>query len=904
MAAQAVGRTDEVAVMAMNADEISKRRVNVKARIAQLRSEEKQARADKHWYSSRAFQRQVQNNRSDRLQPVLSSEQYRQWLGGNQRRAQVEDLLAAVNDLPSTAGTRVLTPHPARVAMVADTFLYETYEGTARVSYVTPDNFRGLARDVDVLIVTSTWRGRFDEWHSIFAPAGLLRSEVIPAFRSHGVPVVFYSKEDPPNYGRFRSLATEADAVFTSAREKISDYAAACPRAQSVDSLTFGVNPLIHTPIGSRRHRAPEVLFAGSWLSHKYAARQKAARRIFDGVLDAGRDLLIIDRNAALGDPNYFYPREYMDHVGPGVGHLELMKLQRAVDVQLNLNSVTDSATMYANRVVELQAMGSFVLSNYSLAVNDLYPEVQLVDRSEEIPLILDNMTGDRLYRAQNDGLRRVWEHDTAWQRMREMLLAVGAPTRTLSERVAVVPEHDTLVGEAAKVAASQTVHTDVLAPHEVRSRVADYDVIVPVSNTHEYSATHVRDLLNVFRFADVDIAAKNGEELDGRIISRDDHEIVDGAFSSARAALRTDAAGGVLETWIATGRAAGRTYSTAPFGAGRKSAESIRLSTHKPPQLSVVVPVYNNGKHLVSKCFRSLERSTIFDEMEILLIDDGSTDRETVQTVRELAARHPNVRAHLFETGGSGSASRPRNEGLKLASAPYITYLDPDNEALNDGYQTLLKTVGDLRVQFAIGDMVKLAATRRYVSNTKLLEQHLPADPTGGLQVPDDALERIRFQPMSIQALVADTEWLRSIGLYQPVGALGQDSLAFQQMLYGARRIATVRRPIHVYYGAVSNSMINTVGPGFYGKYLVLEEYRKTWLESAGLLETYSTLRADPFFRGWLVAKFNQFVSQEDKPEAREYLDALCAIYGVTLEPADPDLPDSPLQVRMRQTA
>ena len=316
------------------------------------------------------------------------------------------------------------------------------------------------------------------------------------------------------------------------------------------------------------------------------------------------------------------------------------------------------------------------------------------------------------------------------------------------------------------------------------------------------------------------------------------------------------------------------------------------------------MVPVYNNGKHLVSKCFRSLERSTIFDEMEILLIDDGSTDRETVQTVRELAARHPNVRAHLFETGGSGSASRPRNEGLKLASAPYITYLDPDNEALNDGYQTLLKTVGDLRVQFAIGDMVKLAATRRYVSNTKLLEQHLPADPTGGLQVPDDALERIRFQPMSIQALVADTEWLRSIGLYQPVGALGQDSLAFQQMLYGARRIATVRRPIHVYYGAVSNSMINTVGPGFYGKYLVLEEYRKTWLESAGLLETYSTLRADPFFRGWLVAKFNQFVSQEDKPEAREYLDALCAIYGVTLEPADPDLPDSPLQVRMRQTA
>jgi len=141
----------------------------------------------------------------------------------------------------------------------------------------------------------------------------------------------------------------------------------------------------------------------------------------------------------------------------------------------------------------------------------------------------------------------------------------------------------------------------------------------------------------------------------------------------------------------------------------------------------------------------------------------------------------------------------------------------------------------------------------------------------------------------------------LRDIGLHQPVGALGQDSLAFQQMLAKASRIATVPVPIHVYYGAVSNSMVNTVGPGFFRKYLPLERYRKQWLESEGLLEEYCQLRVDPFFDGWLVKKFNTGVRPEDRNVCRALLDELCALYDVVVEPSDPQDPASPLKVRGR---
>lgn len=485
---------------------------------------------------------------------------------------------------------------------------------------------------------------------------------------------------------------------------------------------------------------------------------------------------------------------------------------------------------------------------------------------------------------------------------MAEMLESVGAPTASLRERTALVPDGDTSLEYVGSVARRQSAPADCLTREQLRARAGEYDVVVPISDTHDYSATHVRDLLNVFRFAEVDIAAKNGSETAGSTTSHEDHELVAGATASARSALRTRSETDVLRGWLETGRSEGRTYSTAPFGAGPRPRQQIELSTSGTPRLTVVVPVYNNGKHLVSKCFRSLQRSSIFDDMEILLIDDGSTDGQTVEAVKELSERHPNVRTHLFERGGSGSASRPRNEGLNLATTPRITYLDPDNEAINDGYAVLMDAMDQGDFEFAIGDMIKLADTRRRVPNVKLLTRHLPALPEGGLVVPDDALQRVSFQPMSIQALVADTEWLRAIGMHQPVGALGQDSFAFQQMLHGAHRIAKVNLPIHIYYGAVSRSMINTVGPGFYRKYLPLEEYRAAWLRQHSMYEDYCHLRADAFLNGWLVKKYNSFVAPEVRPDCRPVLEAICALYDADLQPLDPADPLSDVTIVPRQ--
>src|SRR5690606_34433414 len=65
--------------------------------------------------------------------------------------------------------------------------------------------------------------------------------------------------------------------------------------------------------------------------------------------------------------------------------------------------------------------------------------------------------------------------------------------------------------------------------------------------------------------------------------------------------------------------------YSIDSFEYVKKGKSSVELnnSTTREYDLSVIVPVYNNGHHLLNKCFNSLKRSSIFERMEIILVDD-----------------------------------------------------------------------------------------------------------------------------------------------------------------------------------------------------------------------------------------------------------------------------------------
>ena len=89
---------------------------------------------------------------------------------------------------------------------------------------------------------------------------------------------------------------------------------------------------------------------------------------------------------------------------------------------------------------------------------------------------------------------------------------------------------------------------------------------------------------------------------------------------------------------------------------------------------ISVIIPIYNSKKYL-ERCLDSiLSQNGV--EVEVICIDDGSTDR-TADILNKYEKRYFNVTAIRNENNkGVGSS---RNEGLKLASGRYIQFVDAD---------------------------------------------------------------------------------------------------------------------------------------------------------------------------------------------------------------------------------
>jgi CDP-glycerol glycerophosphotransferase (TagB/SpsB family)/glycosyltransferase involved in cell wall biosynthesis len=100
-------------------------------------------------------------------------------------------------------------------------------------------------------------------------------------------------------------------------------------------------------------------------------------------------------------------------------------------------------------------------------------------------------------------------------------------------------------------------------------------------------------------------------------------------------------------------------------------------ISSDEHPTFSVITPAYNVDRY-IEEYFASLFNQTADAALfEILIIDDGSTDR-TGAIAQEWAARHPQtVRYFRKPNGGLSSA---RNFGLGHARGKWLTFIDPDD--------------------------------------------------------------------------------------------------------------------------------------------------------------------------------------------------------------------------------
>jgi len=613
----------------------------------------------------------------------------------------VRRMHSAVADMPISHGGRYYRRYNVRIGIVCDEFLWDSWKDSADFVYVSPDQNPDIVlKGLDCFLVVSAWRGlKNNEWQGMYkagTPTNAKIHEFIAAAKRLGLHVIFYSKEDPPNYEFFVDIAKKADIIFTSAEEMVPRYKADCGIGD-VHSLSFCINPVVHNPIGMRfSEKMKNVVFSGSWMM-KYPRRCESLAMMFDGVLLSGRKMTIIDRNyERRADWHYAYPPDYQPYVNPAVDHALLQKIHKLYDWALNINSVQDSRTMFANRAYELQASGNLLISNYSLGVCETFPTLFLASSRSSVREILGTFSAEEIYERQIAGVRRVMTSETCYERLAQLLNVSGIDVRPAVRNVLVVAN-----AADAKLSAQFTAQTypGKRLVDAAKITEEDYqwaDIVAFFDPSCDYGAFYLEDMANAFKYVDCNYITKAAFIEDGKLNQGPEHTYVSRMADKYRSVFwRSSYSCECLLAMTGPQDLPGG-YAIDHFNFSRGSRIDAQPERWQP-KLSVIVPLHNDGWALYGRLFPSLKRADVFNDMEVVIVDAGSDDGRSPQIAAQLAETHENVR-FVKSDGKPGDLDAARDSGVALSSAPYIMFADPEVEVEAFGLSVCLGEINNGR--------------------------------------------------------------------------------------------------------------------------------------------------------------------------------------------------------------
>lgn len=141
-----------------------------------------------------------------------------------------------------------------------------------------------------------------------------------------------------------------------------------------------------------------------------------------------------------------------------------------------------------------------------------------------------------------------------------------------------------------------------------------------------------------------------------------------------------------------------------------------------KMPLVSIIVPVYQ-VKEYIGECVESLLAQT-YTNLEILLVDDGSTDGSG-ELCDEYAAKDSRVQVIHQENQGPSVA---RNQGLDYAKGEYVAFVDSDDAVVPDFIETLFGILNKYQADIAAcaymncgaDDLMRIGEGMLYIDNNE----------------------------------------------------------------------------------------------------------------------------------------------------------------------------------------
>ena len=207
-------------------------------------------------------------------------------------------------------------------------------------------------------------------------------------------------------------------------------------------------------------------------------------------------------------------------------------------------------------------------------------------------------------------------------------------------------------------------------------------------------------------------------------------------------------------------------------------------------PLISIIIPVYQVEKYL-DKCITSVVNQT-YTNLEIILVDDGSPDRCPI-ICDEWKSRDPRIKVIHQKNGG---LSHARNEGLKIATGEFISFVDSDDWIEPNMVEILLTAMQETDADITIC---------RYQKETNNVQESIssPSSLERKAYTAEEALELLISSKNIISTAVWDKLFRRQVigDIHFAEGKIFEDSLWTAQVIGSAQIIISIDIPLYHYF-------------------------------------------------------------------------------------------------------
>ena len=324
-----------------------------------------------------------------------------------------------------------------KVAFISDQFTYDSFKYEFKIIELSPDNWLNKfeAEKPDLFFCESTWHGYFNGENGVWA--GKIEKingenenreilfEILNYCKANNIPTIFWNKEDPVYYNKegkfFTDTASKFDYIFTSAEEVVDEYKKDYNH-NNVYTLMFAGQPMLFNPLNTSNEKESNVIFAGSYYKD-HEERAKIMDLIFDKIIAQDIELKIYDRTYYQDIPHIGYPEKYKKYTLPPIDYKDTSKIYKKSKWAININTITQSDTMFARRVFELALSNTNIISNYSKGMKNIFKNNLFIIEEDDFPDLNKNYEDKRL-----ENIYTVLKYHTYYERWKYILDTINFP--------------------------------------------------------------------------------------------------------------------------------------------------------------------------------------------------------------------------------------------------------------------------------------------------------------------------------------------------------------------------------------------------------------------------------------------------------------------------------------------